>query len=132
MCSSDLHGCFSQMANAGVSLIESAGTSNNTILDNTFFQGATIIGANSVVRGNQGYNPAVSYPTVGASPYTFPALPYDAEYMVGLANGISALTIKGVGITTGSGIPHFVRAGTQPVVTWSGTAPTFAVIPMQG
>ena len=47
--------CHSSPLPGGKSLLETLGTDSNTITGNTFFQGATIIGANTLVYRNQGF-----------------------------------------------------------------------------
>lgn len=51
-----INGNMSQMANsAGKSLLEAGATDSNTIMDNTLFQGATIVGASTMIYRNRGF-----------------------------------------------------------------------------
>ncbi len=124
--------CISNMANsAGVSLLESNGTTNNDIHGCTLYQGATLLGNNgTTIRSCPGYAPANAALTAGASPYTFPTYPYDANFVVTSAGGMTNFSIKGVEMPITTNTTVFVKAGTTVAATWATTAPTFEIVPM--
>jgi len=84
------------------------------------------------IRDVYGYNPqAASGPTsAGTSPYTWPLLPYDANYVLVAQNGQSALSLDGKPIAFTLAAPVFVAAGHTLISTWSGTAPTYDILPI--
>lgn len=66
----------------------------------------------------------------GISPYTFPLLGYDSEYVLTTVGGLTSLTVNGQTRTPmntiGNGVTVFAN---QPVVaTWATTAPVFEII----
>lgn len=80
---------------------------------------------------NIGYNPpSVSSLAAGSSPYTFPALPYDAVYVLRAANGIRQLTLDGQDLAMTVGMPVFVGANHALTAAWALTAPVFEILPL--
>jgi hypothetical protein len=125
-------GCLSNMVNAtSVSILESNATDNNTIESNTIFQGATIIGAHSRVRNNQGYNPVgISGPTnAGASPWTYTAgSSPETHYLQQSATNTAVVTQSGKTLgtlTAGTTLTVELDPGGAYQVTWLTTTPTY-------
>jgi hypothetical protein len=74
--------------------------------------------------------PATGSLTAGASPHTFPTLPFDVNYICTTPGGMTALSSRGIACSISAGIPVPVKAGTAVLTaTWTTTAPTFAVCP---
>jgi hypothetical protein len=69
--------------------------------------------------------------TAGASPYTFPLLPYDAIYVITTVGGMTALTLDGQSLAPISAVGDqiSVPANHTLIATWATTAPVFEVIP---
>ncbi len=83
-------GCMSLMANSsGVSVLESSATNGNDITDNTLFQGATIIGANTVVRNNRGFRTEAS----GTASITSAATSVSVTHGLALTPPIQAISV---------------------------------------
>ena len=71
--------------------------------------------------------------TSGASPYTFPLLPYNAVYVLTTIGGMSALTLDGQALfnaTFSIGQQVYVAANHTLTATWATTAPVFAILPI--
>ena len=125
-------GNLSSMANStSVSIQESAGTNNNTIADNTVFQGMTLIGSGTRAHDNQGYNPVgtSASASAGASPWTYTAGQSPETHYITQSATFTAVVSKG-GKTLGTlvnALPMTVQLdpGGQYTVNWTTTAPTY-------
>lgn len=127
-------GNVSNMANGtSVSLLESAGTNNNYISENSLFQGCTLIGAGSRVTNNPGYNPVgvagASPFTAGASPFTYTAGQSPETHYITQSATFTAAVSKGGKLlgTLVNAHPMTVQLdpGGQYTVNWVTTAPTY-------
>ncbi|SRR6266436_2918422 len=122
---------FSNMANGvSVSFLESNATNNNNVVGNTFFQGATFIGAASRSISNFGYNPVGITPqTVGASPATITAAQSPETHYLKQSATNTATVAKGGNtlgtLTAGTTLVVQLDPGGSYVVTWATTAPTY-------
>jgi hypothetical protein len=123
-------------AGTGISVQPGAGVSSIYVIDNTIAPSVPtkIAGAGNctLIRGNYGYNPAIQLGVVaGASPYTFPALNYDAFYSCSTVNGLFSSNVDGVNVSSSLLIPIHVKAGQQFTVFWAGSPPEYGICPQQ-
>lgn len=129
-------GITGQVYGNGISLQNSLGTVS--VEGNDFsgcanpiaLSGYPNVGAATTAQSNPGYNPHgyVSAPAVGASPFTFPVVPYPATYFLvtAAASGISAIALAGrllggVNIGASTLFPISVGAGETLTITYTGT-----------
>lgn len=130
-----VHGNNVMAANTGISVQGNPG--GVQIVDNRIDSSVStkIAGlANcELVRGNFGYQPAVTLntPANSPSPHVFPALNYDAFYTLVTANGIVSHNVYGINISTNLGVPIPVKAGQFFSVYWATTAPIYSICPQQ-
>jgi len=127
-----IHNNQIMVAATGISIQAGAETSDIVVIDNyldpsipTKIAGA----ANAVVlRGNVNYVPANQTGlTAGASPYTYPALNYDAVYSCATVNGMFSAAANGINFSILARIPILVKAGQPFTVAWAGSAPVFDI-----
>ena len=91
----------------GTGINEDSSSDYNQICENNVRNSNTTkiatVGAHTIIKNNQGYNPvSTSSATAGSSPYTFPALPYDAVYVITAVGGMAALTLDAQALFDGS------------------------------
>ena len=120
-------------------LLGVSNTITNCLMEGNDFSGcSTPISSNATltgctIRNNPGYNPvSKSSATAGSSPYTFPALPYDAVYVITTVGGLSALTLDGTAVApiAAVGDQFYVAANHVLIATWAATAPVFEILPI--
>lgn len=86
----------------------------------------------ALLRGNFNYAPANQTGLVaGASPYTFPALNYDALYSCTTVNGMFSAGLNGINVSAAALVPIPVKAGQQFTVFWAGSAPVYSICSQQ-
>lgn len=116
---------------AGKSLVEQNATNSNYIENNSLFAGAIIIGANSRVRNNPGYNPlGTSGPvTVGISPATITAgSSPETHYITQSSTNTAVISMNSLSLgilTAGMTLVVNLEPGQAYQVTWNTTAPTY-------
>jgi hypothetical protein len=112
-----------------------SGASDIVVMDNyidpsvsTKFSGSQYA---SLIRNNYGYLPDKVGPTAaGTSPYFWPALNYDAVYVIQAVNGMNSINVDGVNCSLLVGVPIPVKAGKVLTTYWTGSAPTLTIYPM--
>lgn len=87
-------------------------------------------GTSTVARGNTGYNPqAAAAPSLPGTGVAFPLLPYDVNYVVTSATGITGLTLDGTAVAYATGTIIYVPAQHAIIPTYTGV-PTFEILPI--